>query len=369
MSQPDTAVFEKAISELIVPTDGYWPRPWFTEHDPMSCNLLLVGASSAKPFAVASLPEKGEFLDAHFNRNGSSCRALYDRLVDAPSRTRRNIDRAMGLLEEVGWRVMQTNVTCASAPVDSAVSRNARKQGTEIFRVIVERVPWKAMVVFGAGAAKRFGKALRITIPAPADLMVELTAEPRLTSFDGRPVLFIPTLAQPGYRSTVWPYLERCIPLLSNSGESMKSNSLRVHASRKEIVPIGSEERIGKKMNTVSVVSLVLGGRAVKVAAEGLDLIRKDHPELVLEPGKSQVSIWLPLKGKNDRRFRLVRSGQKADLLIHRDVVARFPETADKSDLVPHTNEDLFRFFEDNERKVREIMSAARAAMNSLMQN
>lgn len=204
--------FEDSIRTLTVPRDGIYPRPWTTDADPSQADVLIVGASSAKTFRVADVGSHDQFLDALWNRNGRTCRAMYDSAIAKPSPTRANLDRLSQMLAANGLTSLQTNVTCSSARYDSEVSDKDRSHGTLLFKTVVTYVPWNAMIIYGAGAADRFGKAFGLfmpEVPSPDSAPVSRVV------YD-RPVFVSPTLASPAYRRSVWPYLERVLKEISD---------------------------------------------------------------------------------------------------------------------------------------------------------
>jgi hypothetical protein len=83
--------FEDRIRAVTGPRDGAYPRPWTTDTDPALTDVLIVGASSAKTFRVADVGNHEQFLDALWNRNGQTCRAMYDAATARPSSTIANI--------------------------------------------------------------------------------------------------------------------------------------------------------------------------------------------------------------------------------------------------------------------------------------
>lgn len=205
--------FEDRIRALTSPRNGIYPRPWTADTDPMPADVLIVGASSARTFRVADVGNHEQFVDALWNRNGKTCRAMYDAATSKPSLTRPNLDRLSQMLATHGLRSLQTNVTCASASYDADVSQDDRAHGTALFKTVVTHVPWRAMILHGAGAGKRFGRAFGVSIPSvpsPED------AAPVWTTIYDRPVFVSPTLAYPGYRTSVWPYLERVVAAIAS---------------------------------------------------------------------------------------------------------------------------------------------------------
>lgn len=204
--------FEQRIRELTEPRAGAYPRPWTTTTNPAQADVLIVGASSANTFRVADVGDHQRFLDALWNRNGQTCRSMYDAATLKPSPTRPNLDRLSKMLADSGMTSLQTNVACASARYDVEVSADDRQHGTIIFTTVVEHVPWKAMIVYGVGATKGFGKAFGLTMPkVPAP-----DSDPISVQFRDRPVFVSPTLAAPGFRSTVWPYLECVVTAIAS---------------------------------------------------------------------------------------------------------------------------------------------------------
>jgi hypothetical protein len=202
--------FEDQIRALTAPRNGAYPRPWTTgadDTDPSQADVLIVGASSAKTFRVADVGDHDAFLDALWNRNGKTCSAMYAAATSERSRTRPNLERLSGMLAARGFTSLQTNVACASGRYDADVSDEDRAHGTDIFKVVVKHVPWKAMIVYGVGACERFGRALDVAMPS----MPSPDAEPASVTIFDRPVYISPTIAPPSYRSSVWPYLERVV--------------------------------------------------------------------------------------------------------------------------------------------------------------
>ena len=206
--------FEDLIRVMTNRRSGDYPRPWMTDMDPGQADVLIVGASSAKTFRVADVGNHDQFIDALWNRNGRTCRAMYDAATTKRSRTRPNLDRLSTMLDECGLTWLQTNVSCASARYDNEVSKEDRAHGTKLFKVVVEHVPWRAMIVYGVGASKRFGLAFDVEmppVPSPDSAPTQVTVR-------GRTVFVSPTLAPPSYRTSVWPYLERVVAAIANGG-------------------------------------------------------------------------------------------------------------------------------------------------------
>ena len=203
--------FEDIIRTMTLPRRGAYPRPWMTDTDPDQVKVLIVGASSAKTFHCADVGTHDQFLDALWNRNGRTCSGMYASATNQPSKTRPNLDRLSEMLAARGLTSMQTNISCASAPYDADLSAEDRAHGTEIFKAVVEHVPWRAMIVHGVGASKRFGRAFGMAmpkVPTPDSAPVQVRLR-------GRAVFVSPTLAPPSYRTSVWPYLERVVEAIT----------------------------------------------------------------------------------------------------------------------------------------------------------
>ena len=205
--EDDLLTLEDQIRTLTAARQGVYPRPWTTDTDPERVDVLIVGASSAKPFRAADVGNHDQFIDALWNRNGRKCRTMYEAATVKPSRTRPNLDRLSEMLTARGFSSLQTNVTCASAPYDSLIGKEDRDHGAEIFKTVVSHVPWKAMIVYGVGACRSFGRIFELAMPP----VPSTPTSPAYTTFRNRPVFVSPTLAAPGYRTSVWPYLEQVV--------------------------------------------------------------------------------------------------------------------------------------------------------------
>lgn len=221
--------FEHLIRALTKPRSGTYPRPWTTDTDPEKADILIVGASSAKTFHVADVGDHDQFIDALWNRNGRTCRAMYDAATTKPSKTRPNLDKLSEMLAAHGLTSLQTNVSCASARYDADISEEDRAHGTEIFKAVVAHVPWRALIVYGVGASERFGRAFDVSMP-PVPLP---DSPPVRTKVYGRDVFVSPTLAPPRYRTSVWPYLERVVAILADNIPPAEA-SIRTSISRPE---------------------------------------------------------------------------------------------------------------------------------------
>lgn len=153
--------------------DGQYPRPWMTDlSNPLDADCFIVGRNQRNGYAVADIGCQQNHINALFNKEGASCRGLYDSLYK-PSPTRKNIDRLSQRLKKGGAQVLETNVICFSSPMSSDLTRGQRSHGRDIFKWLLTRIPPKVIIVHGSGAAHELSKldtatALIIEMPALA---------------------------------------------------------------------------------------------------------------------------------------------------------------------------------------------------------
>jgi len=164
--------------------------------------VFTVGRNQRNGFGVEAVGSHEDYLDALFNRNGSSCRGLYDRLTAKPSPTRLNTDRLVSKLDQVGiTEVLETNVICYSTPMSSDLrSREhlgGKERGTELFRTLLEIIKPKVLIAHGAGTAKDLGRLLVASLPSVPSVP-DKTA--RATVGD-MAIWVIPSLAPPKWNS------------------------------------------------------------------------------------------------------------------------------------------------------------------------
>lgn len=306
--------FEDRIRAMTVPRDGAYPRPWTTDTDPAQADVLIVGASSAKKFRATDVGSHNQFLDALWNRNGQTCRGMYDAVTTKPSRTRPNLDQLSKMLAVHGLTSLQTNVTCASAPYDAEVSEEDRAHGTELFKAVVAHVRWKAMIVYGIGASKRFGRAFGVAMPP----VPSPDSAPVRTTLHGRAVFISPTLAPPSYRASVWPYLERVVAAIAGGAEATEFTATLPDVSpaprpvpaqhpREEAVPSGTPAAF----NTAAANRLVWRRMNAIAAASGLR-VNSSQQQAALVGG--------PVLSSTDRVFRHKFNAAKANILVREDV-------------------------------------------------
>lgn len=347
---------ENRIRAITVPRDGIYPRPWTTDTDPDHADVLIVGASPARTFHVTDVGDQDQFLDSLWNRNGQTCRAMYDAATTKPSRTRPNLDRLSEMLATQGLTSLQTNVTCASAPYDAQVRKEARAYGTELFKVVFAQVPWRAMIVYGIGASERFGRAFGVTMPPvpPPD------SEPVWTTVEGRRVFVSPTLAFPQYKRSVWPYLERVVATVAKNQQGRDAPVIRSYRSSTELPsqnPYGDAISQGnlpgpEKFNA-SAANLLVWRRMQEIAAaSGLNF----------DPSTTQASLFgAPEFGNTDRVFRHAFKAPAADVLLRKDVFSLDVELQDAADWKPYQGKPFQRLRTDDLQLLGRILDAVGA--------
>lgn len=211
---------------------------------------------------------------------------MYEAAAPKPSRTRPNLDRLSKMLAEHVLTSLQTNVSCASARYDAELSRDDRALGTELFKAVVEYVRWRAMIVYGVGASKRFGKAFGVDMPS----VPTPEAEPVHIMLNGRDVFVSPTLAPPSYRQSVWPYLERVVGEIAVNWPSREMPA--------GFKPSAANEMVWKRINEI---------------AEATDL--------AVDPSTYQASLTGAVAyGATTRVFRHKFKTATPDLLVREDV-------------------------------------------------
>ena len=95
---------EASLRRLTQPVNGQFPRPWMTdmEHPEKAC-IFIVGYNQATGFPAGALVGgHNAYIDALFNRNGMSCRKLYEQMRynkgRSNSKTRENVVALRGRL-------------------------------------------------------------------------------------------------------------------------------------------------------------------------------------------------------------------------------------------------------------------------------
>ena len=111
--------FEETIRELTQPINGQLPRPWMTKMaNPLEADVFIVGMNQRNGYPADQIAHE-KHLDALFNRNGESCRGLYDEVTNGKaSRTRLNTDSLTARLNQRDvHNIIETNVVCFSTPL------------------------------------------------------------------------------------------------------------------------------------------------------------------------------------------------------------------------------------------------------------
>ena len=195
-------VFEQAIHQLTQPLNGQYPRPWMTKlTNPQEAEVFIVGKNQRNGYDCATLGSHQRHLDALFNRNGESCRQMYNEMTAGKaSPTRKNTDKFVQMLETRGvTEILETNVICYSTPMSADLRlekhTGGARRGEEIFRFLLAEIQPKVLVVHGAGSAKNFAGVLGYNLGgepiSPDDL--------RIHDVGGVLVAVIPSLAPPAF--------------------------------------------------------------------------------------------------------------------------------------------------------------------------
>jgi hypothetical protein len=204
---------EKTILALTRPLNGQYPRPWMTSmKNPEAARVFIVGFNQAKTFSASALTHDA-YLDALYNRNGRTCRALYDQMSGArgPSPTRKNTDSLNKTLSGDGiMDIIETNVVCYSTPMskDLAHSSNAggKEAGREIFLSLLQIVRPKVLIAHGEGTKKELERVLGVkgsNLPETRESPVcSLHTSTAVLGEAYRPmIIFIPSLAPPKWNT------------------------------------------------------------------------------------------------------------------------------------------------------------------------
>lgn len=211
--------FESQIRMLLEPLNGQYPRPWMTTlKDPLSARVFIVGKNQAKGFPTTRVGSLDRMCNSLFNRNGMTCRGLYDEISGyRPSPTRQNTDTLTATLRDAGiTEVLETNVICYSSPMSAdlrlAEHAGGKVRGSEIFLFLLRSIQPQVLIVHGAGARDTLSKFLGSELaPIPESPAAVMSSE---VEYNGKAVLVIvsPSLAPPKYNqhsSWVWQYLDK----------------------------------------------------------------------------------------------------------------------------------------------------------------
>ncbi len=222
------AEFERSIVELTRPLNGQLPRPWMTTlRDPCAADTFVVGRNQRNGYRLEEVGSHERHLDALFNRNGQSCRQLYDEITGGKSSpTRQHIDGFARQLEQAGVRrILETNVICYSTPMSADLrarfNTGGAARGEEIFRFLLAAIKPKAIVVHGAGASRQLGRILAADLgPEP-----ESAGDLRSSIHEGMLVVVIRSLAPPGLQQVVALGARTPGPGMPGSRRSSQMNS------------------------------------------------------------------------------------------------------------------------------------------------
>ena len=153
--------FEETIRALTQPIDGQLPRPWMTAmKNPLEAKVFIVGKNQRNRYPPEEISHE-RHIDGLFNRNGESCRGLYDVVTKGrPSPTRRNTDRLVERLKQHGvGNILETNVVCFSTPMSADLRVRAHvagaRKGEEIFRYLLSEIGPPVLIVHGAGTVRQ----------------------------------------------------------------------------------------------------------------------------------------------------------------------------------------------------------------------
>lgn len=190
---------EATIRELTRPIEGQLPRPWMTDlAAPDEASVFIVGANQAKTYDASKISHE-RHINALFNREGESCRGLYNEVTgNAPSPTRQNTDAFRALLNMAGAiKILETNVICYSTPMSNDLRRSEHvagaKKGHELFTALLRIVKPRVIIVHGTGATKKLASALSANLPEPPSS----EAPPLSVEVAGHCIFVIPSLAPP----------------------------------------------------------------------------------------------------------------------------------------------------------------------------
>ena len=193
--------FEEKIRELTEPINGQLPRPWMTKmRNPLEADVFIVGRNQRNPYPAIKILHQ-RHLDALFNRNGESCRGLYDEVTKGkPSPTRRNMDNLAARLNQRNiHNILETDVVCYSTPMSADLRNQANaggaRKGEEIFRYLLAKIAPAVLIVHGAGSVKDISRVLemdRLIVPHSTDDIFDVQTERHL-------VIPVPSLAPPQF--------------------------------------------------------------------------------------------------------------------------------------------------------------------------
>ncbi|WP_088894416.1 hypothetical protein [Leptolyngbya ohadii] len=194
--------FETVISKLTLPLNGQYPRPWMTDlTNPLDADVFIVGRNQARGYSEDRITHQ-RHLDGLFNRNGQTCRKVYDELNDiqgkGSSPTRKNIDKLRQVLRLNGVNnIVETNVICYSTPMSDDLRLVEHSggilRGSEIFLYLIEAIHPRILIAHGAETKKTLSSLLSLNLPCPSSDPNNLAiAQQNQTT-----IIVIPSLAPP----------------------------------------------------------------------------------------------------------------------------------------------------------------------------
>lgn len=204
-----TTTLESGIRELTRPVNGQYPRPWMTNlTHPEQANVFVVGKNQRNGYPAEMVGEQSRHVDALFNRNGETCRGLYNEVTAGrPSRTRLNLDRLKQHLACADVdRVFETNVICystgMSADLARAIHHDGRECGRQIFRFLLRVIKPPILITHGTSTRKELEKILGAELAPLPDHTTENIRKARLEGLSYNPTVYcIPSLAPPAFNS------------------------------------------------------------------------------------------------------------------------------------------------------------------------
>lgn len=230
---------EASIRRLTQPVSGQFPRPWMTDMTrPEKALVFVVGYNQATGFSVDKVygGDHNAYIDSLFNRNGKSCRALYEQIRGGkgPSPTRKNIDCLRNRLAKRGiCDVLETNVICYAAPMGKDLAQDGKAAGRPIFLEILRIIRPIILIAHGVKTRKKLGRVLSTKLPAAASNQADgvscarVHTQPRGESY--APMVFvIPSLAPPEWnkwKNWAPPHLDQLCELVRKFLDNHQRNA------------------------------------------------------------------------------------------------------------------------------------------------
>jgi hypothetical protein len=167
---------ETLIRGLTQPVNGQYPRPWMTGMKrPEEARVFIVGHNQARAFPVEKVGDHDAYMDALYNRNGKSCRELYNNICgdEGSSTGRKNIDALREGLTNLGIDdVVETNVICYSTPMGKDLThpnhQGGKEAGRAIFRGILEIIRPLVLIAHGVATKRELERVLSRGLPEAA---------------------------------------------------------------------------------------------------------------------------------------------------------------------------------------------------------